>query len=488
MTDKTKRNIQLDLGRLIQGSVLDARDRGYQKTVSIDNGRVELAPMLVALAETAKDIGQVVKYCGEQDIPLTIKSGGHSAAGYCLNGSGIVLDLSLMNSITPTSKSNVFSIGTGSTWINVYNYLKTHESPFTAVGGGCPSVALGGFLLGGGYSFISRSFGLGSDNVRGLEFVTTDGSIININENTTNQEEKDLLWALRGGGGGNFGITSQVDLEVQRTNTNRLLVGQIYFPFYQIREILHFYNEWVLTLPNEMAVYGMLKEVPDPINNNQPVLSIMFTPIYNGNFAEGMKLLQPLMKLIPKGLQLNSMTLPEFEIYSGGITVVKGRSAYIRSVMMPPGGMNSDVIDLFMKYMARAPSNESFVVWTHTGGRIRENSDVLSCYPHRNAEFLVEVKSIWESASPELMRENVEWAVNFFDELEPYSTGAYLNYIDPLLINWQDQYYKSTYHKLVDLKKRWDPKGQFDFQQGIGSKFQPDRSSPLDLSPLFKTL
>jgi hypothetical protein len=477
---------QRDLAKMIQGTVLDSGDLGYADTITIDNSRVTREPFLVAVPETSRDIGEIIKYCKKHSIPLTTKSGGHSAAGYCLNSEGVVLDMANINKISSINGGRGLSIGAGTRWIRAYNFLRDRQSEYTVIGGGCAGVGVAGFILGSGYSFISRSYGLGSDNVSGMEFVTTDGEIISLNDKITDKNERDLYWALRGAGGGNFGVVTKIDLRLHKTPEPRLMMGQIAFPFYRIEEILKFYNEWVKGLPNEMAVYGMLRRFPDPRRGGQPTLSLRFTPVYNGPMSKGIELLRELIGKKPSSVELYNMSLPEWENFIGTATQIKGNAAYIRSCVLPAGSLTEDVATICKKYMSRSPSPDSYVVWTHTGGKIKDYGPDSS-YAHRDAEFTFELKSVWSDAQPQLARPNIEWAVNFFDELGKHAQGSYVNYIDPLLMDWQQRYYRDQYTRLLKVKKYWDPKEQFNFQQGIGSTFSPTRTTPLDLSPLTRT-
>ena len=487
MTNDEVRAVQRDLARSMEGPIIDIGDCGYRNTVGIDNGRVTHEPYLVAIPSSTDDVVKVTKYCHDHKIRLTTKSGGHSAAGYSLNSDGIVLDMVRLNTISSINGGTGLTAGMGTRWIQLYRYLQQIQSDRIAVGGGCSGVGLGGFLLGGGYSFISRSYGLGADNVKRMEFVTVNGDVHNLHNKLTNKDELDLLWALRGAGGGNFGIVTEVDLDIHKTPAANMMMGQLTFPFYRIKKILKFYNNWVLTLPNEMAVYGMLRKFPDQRRGGESILSLRLLPIYNGKISDGMKLLKPLINLLPTNIEFYAMTLPEWENFIGNGTLINGRSAYIRSAIMPAKSLTTDVAEICMKYMGRLPSNDSYIVWTHTGGKIKDIDRNSSCFAHRDAEFVFELKSIWDSSAPQDTRSNVEWAVNFFDELETHAQGAYINYIDPLLLDWQTKYYRETYKRLLDIKAHWDPKGQFDFQQGIGSGFTASRVSPLDLSPLTRT-
>jgi hypothetical protein len=151
MTCEEVRAAEVDLVKLIEGTVIRVGDPGYDATLNIDNGRISHRPYLVAIASTARDVASIVRYCSEHDLRLTTKAGGHSAAGYCLNSDGIVLDLSNLNSIQSTAHGSRLTVGTGSRWINVYDYLQQQKSEYMVVGGGCGTVGLGGYLLAGGY-------------------------------------------------------------------------------------------------------------------------------------------------------------------------------------------------------------------------------------------------------------------------------------------------------------------------------------------------
>jgi hypothetical protein len=487
MTDEDVRAVESDLVRIVEGTVGRAIDPGYAADLAIDNGRISQRPYLIAMPSNSRDVAKIVRYCGDKGIRLTVKSGGHSAAGYCLNSEGIVVDLSKLNSLCYSSNGYKLTAGVGARWIQVYDSLQLQKSRYVVVGGGCGTVGLGGYLLGGGYSFVSRSYGLASDSVEQLEVVTSDGSIHNLHRNMSNQHEADLFWGLLGGGGGNFGVVTKVDLRLHETPASNLMMGQIAFQIHRLPEMMEFYNKWVLTLPEQMAVYGMLRRFPDPRNGGRPTLELHLNPVFNGQFSEGIAVLEPLLKRQPTSVELYAMTLPEWENFVGNGTSINGRAAYIRSAVLGPRLLDADVARILREGMESAPSQDSFVVWTHTGGKIRELDDGSSCFAHRDGEFAFELKAIWDPSSPQEARPNVEWAVEFFDALGRHSQGAYLNYIDPLLEDWQTKYYGNRYERLVKIKDYWDPMKQFHFQQAIGSQFSPNRKTPLDLSPLLRT-
>jgi hypothetical protein len=527
MTNAEINQIRRDLTGLIVGRVLEAGDQGYSDALSIDNGRVTLRPFLVAKPANTEDVSKIVAYCHARGVPMTTKAGGHSAAGYCLNGEGVVLDLGDINQIrllnedgkelkdaTKADDGTVLSVGAGTRWISAYDFLRDRQSPYTVIGGGCAGVGVAGFTLGGGYSFISRSFGLGCDSVKAMEFVSTEfvstcANVFELNDalfdknERVDTEKRDLFRALRGGGGGNFGVVTRFDLHLLKTEVPRPTMGQIDFPFYLIDEVLPFYNEWVKTLPKEMAVYGMMRNFPNRRLGGNLSLGLRFTPVFNGPFSDAVDLLKPLMKIKAKDLgrkdieptdiELYTMTLPEWEDFVGTSTQVRGHSAYIRSLVLGPGTLDQKVVKICKHFMGRAPSTDSYIVWTHTGGEISSPEADTSSYAHRDGAFTFELKSEWDSAQPLQARPNIEWAVDFFDVLGEHAQGAYINYIDPLLIDWQKKYYRNEYDRLEKVQRRWNADGWLQFQQSIGSSYRTElrekpRTEPVDLSPLTRTI
>ena len=458
-------------------------DADYVNCVRIDNGRINRQPAAVALPADVADVAAAIRFAGNEGLKLTVRSGGHSATGYSLNEGGIVLDLRGLSGLWLDTKTRMLTLGMGSIWRDVYNYLRVSRTGLVPVAGGCLGVGAGGFLLGGGYSFVSRSYGLGIDNVEALTIVLADGSVKRVSRGSTG-EDADLFWGVCGGGGGNFGVAVEVDIRTHRLNEPTVLAGQILFPFYRIDEILPVYDELAKRCPDSMAIYGFLGNQSDPRNGGALALFLRFTPIFNGPFDEGMRLLDPLFKLRPSNVSLYSMTLPEFELMAGGSTSVSGRAAYIRSALLPSGAMTTQLAKVLKYHMSRMPGTDSFVVWTHAGGQISKVKPEESAYWHRNSLFMPEVKAIWDANRPQDARQVIEWAYDFFEDVAEHADGAYLNYIDPLLRDWKVQYYGGNLGRLVAVKRKVDPDGIFSFQQGLASDFKPDGARPLNLDPL----
>ncbi len=482
--DASLARLAAELQRGLSGYVLPPGDPRYSAQTQIDNGRVQLLPALIVLVDSVADVARTLKFARQHGFRLTAKAGGHSAAGYCLNSGGIVIDFSLMKAIR--LEGDTLRVQAGTRWIDIYDYLSANGDGLIPVGGGCAPVGVSGFVLGGGYSFASRSYGLSIDNLITLTIVDADGNIRKLSADSTNPEDIALFWACRGGGGGNFGIVTALHLQLRKPHTPTMLVAQLRYRAEQAQDVLGFYNEWVETLPNELACYGIWGPYADP-GSGKTISAFGFTCVYNGDAAGGIDLLSPLFKRDPFFSQINNMTLPQFETMVGRSTLVDGRRAYIRSGEVPPKGLTSGFVTTLDKFMTSAPSQDTFMVWTHAGGVISDVAMDATAFAHRGARFMPEIKAVWPRDDIAATRTNVEWAYNFFEELRPHFSGAYVNYIDPLQTDWKRMYYGDNFERLLSIKHQADPDGVFNFQQGIASAFEPDGRQPLDLSPLNRT-
>jgi hypothetical protein len=469
------------------GRVLESGDPGYDQSLIIDNGRIDLRPGIVAMCATRDDVVTAYKFAIEHEMPFTVRGGGHSAAGYCLNQGGMVIDLTSLTAKRLDLGRSVVWAETGNRWRDLYLFLQATNTGLIPIGGGCPTVGIPGFMLGGGISFVSRSYGLSVDNLLSIDLVTPEGKLRTISAEAKSKEDRDLWWACRGGGGGNFGIAVAFELRVHQPNTPTMLCGQIRYPIECAEEVLGFYNEWIEKAPDSLAVYGYMGKVALPAHPDTLVGTVGLTPIFNGCSREGMDLIAPILKFPNIFISLYDMTLPDFEIFNGLLTVVAGNSAYIRSGFMAPKSFTPAAINVLTDSMTSAPSSGSLLVWTHMGGKVTEVPKTDTAFWHRDARFLWEVKAIWPHANPDQSVANVNWAYQLGEGMKPHSIGAYCNYIDPLLHDWPSEFYGDNYERLCSIKESVDPDHHFRFQQGIGSPFNPDGAYPPNLAPLYRT-
>lgn len=478
-----------DLAKNLSGYVCEPGSPEYAKVVAIDNGRTRTGPAYVIRANAYNDVALALAFAEKTELPLTVRGGGHSAAGYCLNRGGIVLDLGLMKTMK-LEDGHKLRVQMGATWSDVYRYVANSGTKLIPVGGGCLTVGLPGFLLGGGYSFVSRSYGLGSDNVTEIKLVDGTGKLRTLTAGATESLDKDLFWACRGGGGGNFGVAVEMTLQLQQPPTATVLGGQLSFPLERATDVIAAYDRWASTVPDAMAAYGYVGYEIDPAEPTRKIPTFRITPVFNGKFDTGIDCLLAMLELGPITTRLDAMPLPAWESAYGRSTLVRDRLAYIRSGTIGDDtkGWTPDMIGAVVEHTRSAPSKDSFVVWTHGRGKVNaQNLKGHGPYPHRDKRYIFELKAIWND--PADTRANVEWAYDYGEALSTHFNGAYVNYIDPLQKDWATAYYGTNLARLKGIKNSADPKTLFHFQQSVDSTYKPDLASrPLDLSPLNRTI
>src|SRR4051812_16220745 len=244
-----------ELREAIQGEVITPADDGYVEASAAWNGEFDgRRPALVVRAHGAADVAAAVGFARSNDLPIAVRGGGHSVAGFSTVDDGIVIDLSLMNGVRVDPGARRAYVGGGAVWADVDHETQAHGLATT--GGLVSTTGVAGFTLGGGIGWTMRKFGLAADNLVGADVVTADGHLVHASES----ENADLLWGLRGGGG-NFGIVTQFELDLHALGP-MVYAGLIFFPAEADRELLHAFRDWSASAPDEVT--GMLNLTTAP--------------------------------------------------------------------------------------------------------------------------------------------------------------------------------------------------------------------------------
>lgn len=437
-----------ELKQQITGPVYVETDSDYSENVKVDNKYYQINPKAVCLPKTVQDIQNILRFVKKYNLKFAVKTGGHSACGYSLNTD---LVISMKNFKQYALNGDELTLGAGYTWREVYQKVPLTQVP---VGGACPGVGVSGFLLGGGYSFLSRSFGLGSDQIIEYEMVKPNGDFVKVNKD----QEKDLFWAL-GAGGGNFGIVTQFKLKTHRIPLESLN-GDLCYDLKRddLPEIIRYYNgEYMNNSPNQITTYGMIKRI-----NGTDYFCL--TIIHTGEYEAGVNLIRGFLARKP---ELNLMQKRNFIrfVLANNSTALGSKYAYIKSAMVYKGNMNEKLFEIMRKYHNNRPSMYPLILWMNGAGKVAEKRPHETSFYHRDAYYIIEAKSLW--LDPKDEAKHIEWLDNFFKEIEPYTNGAYLNYIDKRLDNWREKYYGSNWERLLQIKQRVDPDNLFHFQQSI---------------------
>ena len=439
--------------RGIRGPVLLPTDPRYAKSATIFSIRHEdIRPTVIALCENEADIVYCLKWAKTYSVPFRVKSGGHSYEAYS-SVAGLVIDLSLMNTITLDTNANTATIGAGAKLGQIYQAVA--EKNYAFVGGSCPFVGVGGLALGGGFGMLSRKFGLTIDNLIGLRMIAADGTLLNISEN----ENSDLFWACRGGGGGNFGIATQFQFNIHPL-INVALFKVTWNPAQAAEAFLNWQN-WCETLPNEVTTHFTLSGSGNGITESH--MSGQFV----GTAAEMNTLLAPLLAAMPSTVEKawDVSWINSVKYFAGGDTgapeLFKAKSSYVDRAWT-----ESDLAQIIQN-ITKPGSEATALLFDHYGGAIADIASDATAFPHRaGMKFCIQYYTSWSRANETVARTAALAA--FFDSMKPYvSDSSYSNYMDADLKDWATAYYGSNLARLTQIKAQIDPNRVFDFAQAI---------------------
>ncbi|KXX80636.1 putative FAD-linked oxidoreductase YvdP [Madurella mycetomatis] len=461
---------------LQNGEVVFRGTTEYEAAVWIGNLLYRMiSPLAIVVVKSVEEIQKTISFAKAHELQLTVKNGGHSYAAYCLNKDGIVLDISLLRKVTIDTENMTVTMQGGAIWKD------------------CPTVGVSGFTLGGGLSPFSRSYGLGVDSVLEMTIVTASGDIVTVKHNDTDQDKKDLFWALRGGGGGNFGVTVSIvsKLHKLRDRQGAVVCGslswQISRPekrrdFLRMMEAFN-KTEW----PPELSVDALWRS-----DNGGDLVGDM-TILYNGPMAGCLPLIAPLLACAPdiNLREMKWMDWIQMEMQTGfGIRskIYHHHSSFI----FPHGAINDGFVNTVLTLLEEAKKILSdrtlfpgladgdgssrhgvHFLWDHMGGETATKSPTDTAFFWRKGEYAANIKFSWSHPSQTEVMMRFEQKCKHM--LSPYTVqgkAAYLNYIDDTQANWQESYYGDNYKRLVDIKKKWDPGCFWRFHQSIGSEGQ----------------
>jgi FAD/FMN-containing dehydrogenase len=385
-----------------------------------------------------------VRWAARHDVGIRARSGGHSYAGYSTVRGGLVVDLRRLDGVSLSGATA--TVGAGTHLIDMYAALARRGA--TVPGGSCPTVGIAGLALGGGMGLAARRFGLTCDNIRGVEIVTADGR----RHLCDARHNEDLLWASRGGGGGNFGIVTRLQLHAHRVSS--AVWFSCSWPWAQASAALAAWQRVAPHAPPELTSIFTLAA-----GNRVTALGQFF-----GSQAALRRILRPLSGVDGASLSTGTSSyLGLMQRWAGCL----GESASACGAWKPEGfDAKSDYVSQPLSARARATAiswiekGKGTVVMDAYGGAINRVRPHATAFVHRDDLFCCQYLSYEAGGSA--------WLQGFHAAMHPYVSGrAYQNYIDPQLHGWQRAYYGSNYARLREIKAARDPHGVFRFAQGI---------------------
>jgi len=442
-----------DLAARFSGELIRPNDPSYDEARALFNAMIDRRPALIARARTAADIAEIVRFASKEGLPLAVRGGGHSVAGFSMIDDAIIADCSLMNEVKVDPKAGTIVAGPGCRWKDVDSTAGAHGLATT--GGTISSTGIAGFTLGGGIGFLAKKFGLACDNLIDAEVVLASGDIVRANEN----ENTDLFWGIRGGGG-NFGIVTSFTFRAHPVTD--VTFAMFMWPAADALDHLKFYRDYFPDTPPEvvalaaMATAPPLPFVPEAVQGTEILLMGV---IYIGPQDEAEPWLKPVVDRSP----IASAVIPMPYMFAQQLldtSAPAGIRNYWRSAYMDsaPDG----ALEIIAKEGPKKGSHLSMVQLINVGPA----PEVDNAFPGRDHAFLYHLISVWEDAAEDA--QHTGWNKKLSEDLAPFSSqSAYLNFIGDEGTDRVRRTFGGKYDRLVELKRTYDPQNLFRYNQNI---------------------
>jgi FAD/FMN-containing dehydrogenase len=452
----------------VRGEIVTPGDEEYEEARKVYNAMIDRRPRVIVRAVDAGDVMAGVDFARENGLDLAVRGAGHSVPGFGTCDDGVVIDLGTMRNVRVDLARQTARAGGGATWGDVNH--ATYPFGLATTGGFVSTTGIGGFTLGGGIGYLARRVGLTIDNLISADVVTADGRALVASAN----ENEDLYWALRGGGG-NFGVVTSFEYTLHPVKD--IYGGPMFFELEHAGDILRFFREFVDTAPEELGMFPGFQIAPPlpfiPEGRHGDTFIIMVTA-WTGPVAEGERILKPIRDIAP--------VVAEFV---GPMPYPALNSAF--DALLPPGLQNywkttsatelpDGAIAAHLEHGPKIPTmNTALHIYPINGAVQRVPSDATA-FAYRDATFLTNIAGVWPD--PADNEANITWVRDYHAALAPYSLeGGYVNFQSGDDQSKIRATYRDNYDRLVEVKKKYDPDNLFHLNQNISPTASGERGA-----------
>jgi FAD/FMN-containing dehydrogenase len=434
----------------LTGRIVLPKDPSYNVARQEFNTFFNRFPLVIVFAKETKDVINAIRWARYNDVPIRMRSGRHNYEGLSVIDAGIVIDVSEMKQAEVDCKCGTATVQTGLRDFELTEILGNQGVVIPP--GLCPTTGIAGFTLGGGQSSLSRPWGLAIDNLLDAEIIDANGCMLHASAN----ENADLFWALRGGGGGNFGICTSFRFRTHRIDTVAYAV--IKWGLQDLKPVLQIWQEY--TVPSsDVRLTPILT-----IASGQQSLLLM-QGVFLGSSEELRCLLQPLLRTgSPQSITIEE--IPWLEAATRIAGTQPDSPEPFKSVgpflyhLLPDEG-----IDMIQRFINEPPTSSVSVFFHGLGGAVSEVSNNATAYFYRKALSNMSFFATWNK--PEELALGIHWVEAFRKAMHPYTKGVYVNTPDLSIRNWSKAYYGNNFKRLTQVKAKYDPKNIFRYPQSI---------------------
>jgi FAD/FMN-containing dehydrogenase len=444
----------------LKGPVLAPGDGGYDESRTVWNAMIDRSPALVVRCLGTADVVACVQFAREHRLLLCIKGGGHNIAGLATADGALMLDLSLMRGVWVDTQRKVARAQAGCLLGDVDRETQVHG--LAAVLGFVSMTGITGLTLGGGFGYLTRRWGWTTDTVIGMDVVTADGRAVR----ATGEENADLFWGLRGGGG-NFGVVTGIDYTLYPVGPE-IVGGLVAWPASEAPAVLQMYRSLAEKAPPELTLVTLMRPAPpapwlSKEVHGKPIIAVL--ACHSGKPEEGEKAVAAIKSFgTPLGDVLVRRPYAQLQAMLDG-TQPKGRRYYWKSEYL--ARIEPELCEKFMAHAAKIRSPHSAMILFQIGGALNRLEDEHSPVGNRDARYVLNIGGAWEPAADDAV--NVAWAREAWNDLKGFSTGGtYINFLT------QDEGPERTQaalgkglSRLAEIKSRWDPENLFRTNRNI---------------------
>lgn len=444
----------------LRGPLLLPGDADYEASRSVWNAMIDRRPAAVARCLGSADVIAGVQFAREHELLLCIKGGGHNIAGLAVADGALLLDLSLMRGVWVDPRARIARAQAGCLLGDVDRETQVHG--LATVLGFISLTGIAGLTLGGGFGYLTRRWGWTSDNVVGMDLVTADGRAVRASED----ENPDLFWGLRGGGG-NFGVVTGIDYALFPVGPE-IVGGLVAWPASAAPEVLELYRTLAETAPPELTLVALMRRAPPAPwlpkeMHGQPIVAIL--ACYSGPPAEGERLVAPIKAFgKPVGDVLVRRPYVQMQALLDA-TQPKGRRYYWKSEYLPR--IEPALCAKVIEHAAKIRSPHSAAVLFQIAGALNERPGAHSPVGNRDARYVINLTGAWEAAADDAA--NVAWAREAWEDVRAFSTGG--NYINFLTEDEGRERVEAALGaglaRLAEVKAAWDPLNVFRTNRNI---------------------
>jgi hypothetical protein len=442
----------------LRGALLEPGEQGYEQARKVYNGMIDRHPALIARCVDTADVIYSVNFARENGIDLAVRGGGHSGPGLGICDDGLVINLLEMKGIKVDPSNQTVRVEGGCVWGDVDHAL--HPFGLAVPSGFISSTGVGGLTLGGGSGYLTRKYGLTIDNLLSVDMVLADGRFVTASV----EENPDLFWAVRGGGG-NFGIVISFLFQGQPADT--VYGGPIFWPLDKAEQVLKFWQDLILNAPEDLnGWFGFVTIPPVPMFPEQFHLKKMcvITWCYTGDINKAEQVFKPIREFCPPVMDVAG-PIP-FPVLNSLFDALypPGLQWYWRSDLFNEFG--DKAIALHLKYAGQLPTPHSTMHIYPVNGAAHKVGKKDTAWNYREANFSMVIVGV--DPDPANNGRLIQWAKDYWMALHPFSAGgAYLNFIMEEGEERIRAAYGDNYARLAQIKAAYDPQNLFHINQNI---------------------